>query len=170
MKSHRKVKSFVVFRTPLNHICDFKSTSDLKSYDLQNMPVLLVFSFLFVKMFFPTSFDILCYILDFLFFPIFCCCFCTFMLSLEAFLSIISWGFLCWLPLVSCKDVDNFNKCMLEYVFCFCYINPLLRIHFYTFIIVNFLLHTHTQKRVPIQKQFLLKALVMLSVPPRTWF
>ena len=25
MKSHRKVKSFVVFRTPLNYICDFRT-------------------------------------------------------------------------------------------------------------------------------------------------
>ena len=38
LKSHRKVKNFVIFRTPLNHICDFKSTSDLKSCDFQNMP------------------------------------------------------------------------------------------------------------------------------------
>ena len=38
LKSHRKVKKFVIFRTPLNHICDFKSTSDLKSCDFQNMP------------------------------------------------------------------------------------------------------------------------------------
>ena len=46
MKSHRKVKNFVVFRTPLNHICDFKSTSDLKSCDFQNMPVYLLLELL----------------------------------------------------------------------------------------------------------------------------